>query len=125
MGFQRRKENGVHAPVPAFCGRSCGGSMTDQLRRLDLVAVLSAVNRGRDLLGHPIGGAPVNWVEFAGGLRIEYVVLVANGDLRLLPGNLEMVVAFLEHLPEGKVRGIAMSRHVERSHAERIGLNLK
>src|SRR6478672_8406045 len=124
MGSQCRQENRVHAPVPAVCGRSCGGSTADELGGLDLVALLLGVNGGGDRLGNLVGWAAISWIEFAGGLGIEHVMLVANGDLRLLPGNLEMVVAFLEHLPEGKVRGIAMSRHVEGGHAERIGLNL-
>src|SRR5467141_1538167 len=97
MGSQRRKENEVHAAVPTVCGRSCGGSSADQLGRLDLVSLLLAVNGGRDLLGHLIGGASINWVEFTRGLGIKHVVLFANGDLWLLPCNLKMVVAFLEH----------------------------
>ncbi len=36
-----------------------------------------------------------------------------------------MVVALLDHLPEGHVRRVAVLRHVGRRHPERIGLNLE
>src|SRR5208337_5230937 len=124
MGSQRRQESGVHAPVPPVCGQSGGDCAADELGSLDLVAVLLVVNGGRDRLGHLIGGASINWIEFPGGLRIKHVVLVTNGDLRLLPCNFEMVVAFLEHFPEDEMRGVAMSGHAEGGHSERIGLNL-
>src|SRR5271165_1130447 len=123
MGSQRRKESRVHASVPPVCGHSGGDSTADELGSLDLVAVLLVVDGGRNLLRHLVGGAPINWVEFAGGLRIKHVVLVANGDFRLLPCNFEMIVTFLELIPKGEMRGVAMSGNVEGGHSERIGLN--
>src|SRR5436190_11639378 len=100
MGSQRGKENRIHAPVPTGYGESGGNFAADKVRGLDLVPVLLVMNSGRDLLWHLIGGASVNWVEFAGGLRIKHIVHAANCDLGLLSRNLEMVVALLEHLPE-------------------------
>src|SRR6185437_7182588 len=48
-----------------------------------------------------------------------------NIDLRLEVRHREMVVAFLDHFPEGQIRTVAMARQVGRRHAERIGLDLK
>src|SRR5438067_12496232 len=39
--------------------------------------------------------------------------------------DLEMIVAILDHFPECHVRRVAMARHVERCHAEWIGLQLE
>ena len=39
--------------------------------------------------------------------------------------RLEVIVADLEHLPEGQVRTGAMARQVRRRHTERIGLDLE
>src|SRR5262249_45005177 len=41
------------------------------------------------------------------------------------PGDLEVVIALLDHFPERHVRRIAVLRHVQRSHPERIGLDLE
>jgi hypothetical protein len=35
-----------------------------------------------------------------------------------------MIVTFLELIPKGEMRGVAMSGHVEGGHSERIGLDL-
>ena len=43
-------------------------------------------------------------------LGVEHVVLLADIDLGLEAGHLEMVVALLEHLPERDVRVVAMAR---------------
>ena len=50
---------------------------------------------------------------------------VADIDLGLLPRELEIVVALLEDAPEGHVLRVAMPCHVERSHPERVGLDLE
>src|SRR5262249_54065676 len=56
---------------------------------------------------------------------VENIMLVADVNLRLEMRRLEMVVADLEHLPEGEMRTGAMARQVRRRHAERIGLDLE
>src|SRR6516164_3892378 len=125
MRPQRRKESNVHATFPSPRRGSGGGPLIDELSSLDLIPMLLAMDGGGDLRRHAIGGAPINWVEVTRGLRIKHIMLVANGDLRLLPCQFEMVVAFLEVFPEREVWRVAMSRHVERRHPERISLNLK
>src|SRR6516165_12743104 len=87
IGSQRRNKDRVHAPLSPVCGQSGGDSTADELGSLDLVAMLLVVNGGRDLLRHLVGGAAIHRVEFARGLRVKHVVLVANSDLRLLSCN--------------------------------------
>ena len=58
-------------------------------------------------------------------LRVEHIVPVADVDLGFEMRHLEMVVAFLDHLPERHVRIGAVPGEVRRRHAERIGLDLE
>ena len=39
--------------------------------------------------------------------------------------RLEVIVANLEHFPEGEIRIISMPRQIRRRHAERISLDLE
>jgi len=59
-----------------------------------------------------------------GRLRIEYVEPIAHIHLGFEMRRLEVIVADLEHFPEGQARTISMPRQIRRRQAERIGLDL-
>src|SRR5262249_44762479 len=56
---------------------------------------------------------------------VEDIALLAHFYVRLGLGHLEMIVAFLNHPPECHMRTVAVPRHIEWRHAERIGLYLE
>ena len=58
-------------------------------------------------------------------ILIEDVAPLAHVDLGRQLGDLEIVVAFLEVLPEGEIRIVPVARHVLRRHAERKRLDLE
>ena len=61
--------------------------------------------------GHlPFGSNTRGFDEFAGLLRIEHITAIAHLHLRFEMRRLEMIIADLEHLPEGHVRISAMPR---------------
>src|SRR5262249_34492223 len=119
------EEGRVHAAVGAGRYQHGRGAAVDQLHGLDLVTALLLADRERDVLAHPIERATPGGGEAVRGLRIAHVALPADGDLRLDVRDLEMVIALLDHLPEWHVRGVAVARHVERRHPERISLQLE
>ena len=133
-GFTFRQlggEDRVHAAIDAGARTGGRGAARNELRGLQFVLTLLVLNGFGDFRRDLIGWALRRRVECqragrAGRLlRIEDILLFAEVDLRLLLGDFEVVVAFLDHLPERHVRIIAMARHVLRGHAERIGLHLK
>src|SRR6266481_2628086 len=85
----------------------------------------------RDFRIHDKGGAFIGGIEHKrirriwGRLRIEYVEAIAHIHLRFEMRRLEVIVADLEHFPEGQVRTISMPRQIRRRQAERIGLDLE
>ena len=71
-------------------------------------------------------GVELQWLRRIFRLRrVEHISLLTDGDLRLQPRGFEIVIAFLEHLPEREVRIVAMLGHVQCRHAERKGLQLE
>ena len=75
--------------------------------------------------GHWAFGSNTSGCDESGWLRIEDIAAIAHIHLGLEMRRLEMIIADLEHLPEGHVRIGAMPRQVRRRHAERISLDLK
>ena len=125
MGFHGGQEGRIHAAVHAHFDRCRGRAAVDQLRGLGVVATLLVPHRGDEIVRHLVGGAPIGRAELARRLSVEHIALLAHIDLGLVPGDLEMVIALFEHLPERHVRRVAVLRHVERRHLERIGLDLE
>src|SRR5262249_60537370 len=101
------------------------GAAVDQLHGLDLVTALLLAGCDRDVLRYPVGWATLAGVEALHGFGVEKVAPLADVDLGLEMRDLEVVVTFLDHFPECHVRRVAMPRHVERCHPERIGLQLE
>jgi hypothetical protein len=101
------------------------------LRVFELVGALLLQRPLRDFRIHDKGGAFVGGIEhkrlrrIRGRLRTEYIEAIAHIHLGLELRRLEMIVADLEHLPEGQARIISMPRQIRRRHAERIGLDLE
>ena len=85
-------------------------------RKVGVTGVDAAVNHGDGV----IGGA-----EAVRRCGIENVALLAHVDLGLEVRDLEVIITLLNHFPERHVRRVAMARHVDRGHAERIGLQLE
>src|SRR5690606_39915108 len=56
---------------------------------------------------------------------VELILPLAYVHLGRLPGDLEMVVAHFQGIPELEVRIVLVARHVLRRHAERVGLVLE
>ena len=125
MGFHRGQEGRVHAAVHAHSDRCGGRAAVHQFRGLNVVAPLLVPDCGDDVVRHLVGGTPVGRAELARRFSVEHVALLAHVDLGLVPGDLEMVIALFEHLPERHVRRVAVLRHIERRHLERIGLDLE
>ena len=133
-GFAFRQlgcEDRMHAAVDARARAGRRRAARDQLRGLQFVRALLFLHRFGDFRSNLVGRALRGGVEGqrARGigrlLRVEHILPLAEVDFRLLPGDLEVVVAFLDHLPERHVRIVAIARHVLRRHAERIGLHLE
>ena len=130
LGYARG-EYPVHAAVDAGIDASDRRSLGDQPRGLGEVGGLLLAHGVGDFIGNHIGRALGRGIEYQVTRcvrrlgRIEHVFLLAEIDLRLLPRHLEMIIAFLDHLPERHVQIVAMLRHVHWRHLERIGLQLE
>ena len=83
-----------------------------------------AISAGTSNAGHLPAGAERQRASVR-RLGVEHVALLADVDLGLELGHLEMVVALLQHLPERDVRVVAMLGEILRRHLERIGLHLE
>ncbi|MBI1868874.1 MAG: hypothetical protein HYS06_11390 [Methylocystis sp.] len=59
-----------------------------------------------------------------GGDRVEHIMLAADGDAWLAPGDVKMVGAFLQLLPEGDIGIKPMFGEIFRRHLEGEGLHL-
>ena len=126
-----REENLVHSAVePAVDG---GGwhVVLEQPRVFELVGALFLQRPPRDFRIHDEGGAFAGGIEherirrIRGRLRIEYIAAVTHIHLGFEMRRLEVIVADLEHLPEGQLRMSSMPRQIRRRQAERIGLDLE
>ena len=121
----------VHAAVDTGIHPRDRCSLRNQLGGLGLILLLLFAHGVGDVVGDRIDRTFGRSIEhrIALGIRrldgVEHVFLLAEIDLRLLPRHLEMIPALLDHFPERHVRVVAMLRHVDRRHLERIGLQLE
>jgi hypothetical protein len=121
----------VHATVGVGADGSNRRTAADKFGGLDFIAVLLFLDRARDLFGYfeyrALGARAERMCSRRSGglLGVEYVTLLADVDLRLEVGNLEMVAALLEHLPECDVRVAAMLGKILWRHPEWISLYLE
>src|SRR6516165_4843587 len=106
-----REENLIHSAVQSAVDWGGWHVVFEQLRVFDLVGVLFLQRPPCDFRIHGKGGALTG--------AIEHI------HLGLEMRRLEMVVADLEHLPEGQLRMSSMPRQIRRRQAERIGLDLE
>ena len=124
------RKHGVHAAVADAerHGRDVVRDIVGHLNLLLPVVIEHCVGDGRVELEYRALAARVELERprsiFRLG-RVEHVALLADRDLRLLVGGFEMIVAFLDHLPEREVRIVAVLGHVQRGHAEWKGRELK
>src|SRR5215468_8741285 len=125
------EENLIHSaiqPAVDWCGWHV---VFEQLRVFGLVGALFLQRPPRDFRIRDKGGAFAGGIEherirrIRGSLRIEYVAAIAHIHLGFEMRGLEVIVADLEHLPEGQLRMSSMPRQVRRRQAERIGLDLE
>src|SRR5215469_12340097 len=125
------EENLIHSAVQPAVDWGGWHVVFEQLRVFKLVGALFLQRPPRDLRIHDKGGA------FTGGnehkriqriwwrLCIEYIEPIAHIHLRFEMRRLEVIVADLEHFPEGQARIISMPRQIRRRQAERISLDLE
>src|SRR3974390_2884308 len=136
----RRKRSAAMIPVHAAQERNTrnAAGLTNQRRGahrrvtvFELVGVLFLQRLPRDFRIHDKDGALIGGIEHKrtrriwGRFRIEYVEAIAHIYLRFEMRRLEVIVANLEHFPEGEIRIISMPRQIRRRHAERISLDLE
>src|SRR5262245_26769147 len=125
------EENLIHSAVQSAVDWGGWHVVFKQLRVFDLVGALFLQRPPRDLRIHDKGGALTGGIEherirrIRGRLRIEYIAAIAHIHLGFEMRRLEVIVADLEHLPEGQLRMSSMPRQIRRRHAERIGLDLE
>ena len=80
---------------------------------------------------HGKRGAPAGRIEhkkirrIRGRLRIKYITAITHIHLGFEVRRLKVIVADLEHLPEGHMRIGSVPRQIRRRQTERIGLDLE
>src|SRR5437588_1887362 len=110
------EESLVHSAVQSAVDWGGWHVIFKQLRVFELVGALFLQRPPRDFRIHDKGGAFVGGIEHKrirriwGRLRIEYVEAIAHIHLRFEMRRLEVIVADLEHFPEGQVRTLSMPR---------------
>src|SRR5437868_5631297 len=88
--LDRGQEGRVHAAIlPGTDRRRCG-SISDQIRRLALFALLLLFHSGNDVGLNLVSRAISGGRELGLRFGVEYVALVANIDLGLLTRHFEM-----------------------------------
>src|SRR6266436_7033718 len=125
------EENLIHSAVQSAVDWGGWHVVLEQLRVFGLVGALFLQRLPRDFRIHDKGGAFTGGIErerirrIRGSLRVEYIAAITHIHLGFEMRRLEVIVADLEHLPEGQLRMRSMPRQIRRRQAERIGLNLE
>ena len=125
------EESLVHSAVKSAVDRGSRHVVFEQLRVCALIGALFFQRPPRDFRIDDKGRTFFDRVEHErvrriwGRLRIEYVEAIAHIHLRFEMRRLEVIVADLQHFPEGQVGTISMPRKIGRRQAERIGLDLE
>src|SRR6266404_3753283 len=125
------EENLIHSAIQSAVDWGGWHVVLEQLSVFGLVGALFLQRLPRDFRIHDKGGAFTGGIErerirrIRGSLRVEYIAAITHIHLGFEMRRLEVIVADLEHLPEGQLRMRSMPRQIRRRQAERIGLNLE
>src|SRR5262249_53986890 len=125
------EENLIHSAVQPAVDWGGWHVVFEQLRVFGLVGAVFLQSPPPDFRIYDKGRGFWWWVlaerirRIRNSLRIEDVAAIAHIHLGFEMRRLEVIVADLEHLPEGELRMRSMPRQIRRRQAERVSLDLE